>query len=159
MSKDVEKQGVSAKLTWSLDIMGPEFADEDGFLYAFYNMLPDMGLKIHTKDGNTTLLQRHMRNGYLEVLEAMLSKFMADNPHITSVEIQRQNGNDYKATPEKPYLSKLSESLAVLDQLRTLGEISADEHSERVQTIIASEVELNETFSPDLSNLIKSRRV
>ena len=100
-----------------------------------------------------------MRNDYLEVLEAMLARFMINNPHVTSVEILRQNGNDHIATPERPYLSKLSEGLAVLDQLKASGEISADDYTERVQTIIASEVELNETFSPDLSILIKSRRV
>ena len=158
MSKDSAKQDIPSKLTWSLDIMGPEFMDAEGFLYTFYNVLPHMGLKIHTRDGETAFLKRDMRSDYLEVLETMLSRFMADNPHVTSVEIQSQNGNDHKATPEKPYLTKLSESLGVLNQLKVTGEISADEHSDRVQAIIDSEVELNETFSPELSNLLKSRK-
>ena len=159
MSKDRSEQDIPPKLTWSLDIHGPEFTDDDGFLYAFYNMLPDMRLKIHTNDGHTAFLKRHMRNDYLEVLEAMLSRFMSANPHVKSVEIQRQIGNGHIATPNKPYLSKLSESLAELGQLKASGEISADEDSERLQSIIDTEVELNETFSPDLSNLIKSRKV
>jgi len=159
MSKDCVKQDIPPNLTWSLDVMGAEFSDDDGFLYAFYNMLPDMGLKIHTNNGQISFVKRHMRNDYLEVLEGMLSKFMSDNPHVTSVEILRQNGNDHIATPEKPYLSVLSESLAVLDQLKASGEISADDHSERLQTIIDTEMELNETISLHLSDLLKSRKV
>ena len=158
MSKDRIKQDVPPKLTWSLDIMGSEFTDTDGFLYTFYNMLPHMGLKIHTRDGGTAFLKRDMRSDYLEVLELMLERFMAQNPHVTSVEIQRQNGNDYIATPEKPYLSKLSESLAELNHLRAVGQIAADEYSERLQVILDSEVELDESFSSDLSSLLKSRK-
>ena len=158
MSKDRSEQDIPPKLTWSLDIHGPEFTDDEGFLYAFYNMLPDTRLKIHTSDNQTAFLKRDMRSDYLEVLELMLERFMALNPHVTSVEIQRQNGNDYIATPEKPYLSKLSESLAELNHLRAVGQIAADEYSERLQVILDSEVELEESFSSDLSSLLKSRK-
>ena len=74
MSKGSAKQDIPPRLTWSLDVMGPEFTDADGFLYTFYNVLPHMGLKIHTRDGATAFLKRDMRSDYLEVLEGMLSR-------------------------------------------------------------------------------------
>ena len=108
MSKDRSEQDIPPKLTWSLDIHGPEFTDDEGFLYAFYNMLPDTRLKIHTRDNQTAFLKRDMRSDYLEVLELMLERFMALNPHVTSVEIQRQNGNCLLYTSPSPRDATLS---------------------------------------------------